>query len=278
MSQNTYSSTNSEHTLVNNKTTDYQSHHELNTSNSNHEIHLSQRKLDKKRKYTNNHHIKFINTYPSIISKNILYNNNNDKYQTHCEQQLTNHNQVDTSSTITQQNNHIITTNQKQTNHVYNNDNIQNMNNHINTTKPIAKTQFTQNLDINLLVHRHNRKYKQHLIQTRQQPNQILDYDTKNFTNRLFHNISSYKLTPQEESLLALGLKFSIDDWYLNETYYINQLDEYKYNLNKKYNSINLSKQTSSIPLQYKEIHECTKNLQTKLLQLYNCQTVFNYE
>jgi hypothetical protein len=83
--------------------------------------------------------------------------------------------------------------------HVYNNDIIHNINNHTNIIKPVSQTQYIHNLDIDLLNCRHNRKYKQHLKQTRRQPNQILDYDTKNFTNRLFHNISSYTLTPQEK-------------------------------------------------------------------------------
>jgi hypothetical protein len=161
-----------------------------------------------------------------------------------------------------------------QTSHnVDNNDIIHNINNQTNIIKTAPQTQYTHNLDIDLLIHRYNRKYKQHLKQTRRQPNAILDYDTKNFTNRLFHNISSYTLTPQEENVLALGLKFSIDDWYLNETYYLNQLDEYTNNLNKQYNSINLATHISSIPPKYQEIHEYTKkttNKTTTTLQLSN--------
>jgi hypothetical protein len=46
-SQNTYSYTNNEHILPNNKNTDDQSHNKRNICNNNYETHKSQRKLDK---------------------------------------------------------------------------------------------------------------------------------------------------------------------------------------------------------------------------------------
>ena len=222
------------HSSINNNDTSYSEHNlayinhtqssEHNISNITHSNHISYSELNKHHNYNINYATPSQNTYCSTNSEHILTNNKYNKnlsYHVNKCKHVKN-NLVHTISKITKQNNH--TTIMNQTSHnVNNNNNIHSINNHKNIIKTASQTQYTHNLDIDLLIHRYNRKYKQHLKQTRRQPNAILDYNTKNFTNRLFHNISSYTLTPQEENVLALGLKFSIDDWYLNETYYLNQ-------------------------------------------------------
>ena len=64
------------------------------------------------------------------------------------------------------------------------------------------------------LIRRQERQYIQYIKQNKEGYHQkhILDYKTYLFTNRLFYNISSKKLTKHEEHLLALGLKFTIDN------------------------------------------------------------------
>ena len=74
--------------------------------------------------------------------------------------------------------------------------------------------------------------------------NKILDYNTRQFKNRLFYNISSKILTKDEEHILALGLNFTIDNRQMTDNDLLTNIEEYHKTLCRKYDSINMLKYT----------------------------------
>ena len=86
----------------------------------------------------------------------------------------------------------------------------------------------------------------------------------------MFYNISSKQLTKQEEQLLALGLKFTLDDHQSTDTELFTQIEDYHTRLCKKYDSINMLKNTTEEPTpEIKRIAEYVKHLNYKIRELY---------
>jgi hypothetical protein len=105
-------------------------------------------------------------------------------------------------------------------------------------------------LAIPRLIRRQERQYVKYLQQNKEghQHRHILDYKTNLFTNRLFYNISSKSLTKHEEHLLALGLKFTIDDHQTTDKEVIVLIEEYHKRLCAKYDTVNMLKHTTEVP------------------------------
>ena len=86
----------------------------------------------------------------------------------------------------------------------------------------------------------------------------------------MFYNISYKQLTKQEEQLLALGLKFTLDDHQATDTELLTQIDDYHTRLCRKYDSINMLKTTTEEPtLEVKRITGYIKQLNYKVRELY---------
>ena len=93
---------------------------------------------------------------------------------------------------------------------------------------------------------------------------------TKQFKNRLFYNISSKILTKDEEHILALGLKFTIDSRQMTDNELLANIEEYYKTLCKKYDYINMLKYTIEESTQEdKQLQEYIKHLNRKVKELY---------
>ena len=143
----------------------------------------------------------------------------------------------------------------------------------MDTENPLKNSRQYDNLIIARLIRRQERQYTQHLIQHKKEiyrSKGILDYKTNLFTNRLFYNISSKQLTKQEEQLLALGLKFTLDDHQATDNELLTQIKDYHNRLCRKYDSINMLKATTEEPTpELKRIAGYVKHLNYKVRELY---------
>ena len=129
-----------------------------------------------------------------------------------------------------------------------------------------------EDLTIKRLIRRHERHYtkQKRQIQSNENCENILDYNTKHFTNKLFYNISSKVLTKHEEQILALGLKFTIDNHQMTDEDLLTNIDEYHKTLCKKYDSMNMLKHTTEDATQeIKQLQEYIKHLNIKVKELY---------
>jgi hypothetical protein len=127
-------------------------------------------------------------------------------------------------------------------------------------------------LAIPRLIRSYERQYIQHIRQNkgRYQNRYILNYKTNLFTNRFFYNISSKKLTKHDEHLLALGLKFIIDDHQTTETEFIIHMDEYHKRLYEKYDTTNMLRHTTEEPNpEIQRLKEYIKHLHLTVKDLY---------
>ena len=127
-------------------------------------------------------------------------------------------------------------------------------------------------LAIPRIIHKQERQYKEYLKQTKtgENNNYILDYQTNLFTNRLFYNISSKQLTQHEEHLLALDLKFTIDNHQATDTELIAYVEDYHRRLCAKYDTVNILKHTTEEPNQeIQRIKGYVKHLKYKIQDLY---------
>jgi len=108
----------------------------------------------------------------------------------------------------------------------------------------VQKRYNYEDLMISRLIRRQERQYIHHIKQNTGGYHQkhILDYKTNLFTNRLFYNISSKKLSKHEENLLALGLKFTIDNHQTTDAEFMLQIDEYHKYLCMKYDTLKYAK------------------------------------
>ena len=86
----------------------------------------------------------------------------------------------------------------------------------------------------------------------------------------MFYNISSKQLTKQEEQLLALGIKFTLDDHQATDTELFTQIEDYHTRLCRKYDSINMLKTTTEEPTpELKRIAGYVKHLNYKVRDIY---------
>jgi hypothetical protein len=96
-----------------------------------------------------------------------------------------------------------------------------------------------------------------------------LNMITNLFTNRLFYNISSKQLTQHEEHLLALGLKFTIDNHQATDTELLAYVEDYHIRLCAKYDTVNILKHTTEEPNQeIQRIKGYVKHLKYKIQDL----------
>jgi hypothetical protein len=113
------------------------------------------------------------------------------------------------------------------------------------------------------LIRRQERQYIQYINQNKEgyHRKHILVYKTNLFTNRLFYNISSKILTKHEEHLLALGLKFTIDNHQTTDDKFMIQIEEYHKSICMTYDTVNMLRHTREEPNpETKRIQGCVKN------------------
>ena len=127
-------------------------------------------------------------------------------------------------------------------------------------------------LAISRLIRRQERQYLQHITQNKggYHNTHILDYKTNLFTNRLFYNISSKKLTKHEEHLLALGLKFTIDNHQTTDIELLIYLEEYHKHICTKYDIVNMLRHTTDESTSViQRLKEYTNHIHRKIKDSY---------
>ena len=132
-------------------------------------------------------------------------------------------------------------------------------------------------LTIPRMIRKQERQYKTYLKQNKTGTHNkyILDYKTNLFTNRLFYNISSKQLTQHEEHLLALGLKFTIDNHQATDNELLAYIEEYHRRLCVKYDTVNILKHTTEEPTQEIQlIKGYVKHLKYKIQDLYKNEDI----